>query len=241
MIKGKSIIIFGASGGIGSVLTHVFVEAKANVTLVARNKDKLADLAKDLDETRVLVAPTDATDPEAVEQVFRKTEEEFGSVDAVVIASGSWGKPVSLTTLHAEAVEMARKHFEEHFLILSVVGRVALRHFVMQKGGLLVNLSSHAGSDHTLSGNDTYGPMKAAADALMLRFRSEMKNNGNGVRVTSLVPMIVNTPDTAKALGEDKDKAVQPEEMAQWIIDHFDDSDVPPTVPFHSAVVLKRK
>jgi short-subunit dehydrogenase len=63
MIKDKNIIVIGASGGIGRVVSQTFVDTGARVTLSARTASKLLALQDKLGEAHTLVAPANATDP----------------------------------------------------------------------------------------------------------------------------------------------------------------------------------
>lgn len=237
MITSKSILIIGATGGIGRVLSKVFKEAGASLTISARTEDKLMALREELGNADVFTAPGDASKPEDVERIFRSAIDTYGKVDCVIIAAGTW-KQLSIDNSTQEALDLADSHFKALFLPSLVTGFVAQRIFREQGHGLIVNTSSHAAIRPELQGNLTYGPMKAASRHFMLALRHEL--SGTKVRVTDIEPAIVNTPDTAALLDtqEKRSKAVQPEAIAQWIIDHLDDADIPPTALFDSEITI---
>ena len=87
-MKDKVIVVVGATGGIGSVLTRKLANAGARLVLVARDKDKLVTLAEEL-SGEVAVIPTDITQPEQVDALFAEIIADFGQIDALVNAAGA--------------------------------------------------------------------------------------------------------------------------------------------------------
>ena len=87
-MKDKVIVVVGATGGIGSVLTRKLADAGARLVLVARDKDKLVTLAEEL-SGEVAVIPTDITQPEQVDALFAEIIADFGQIDALVNAAGA--------------------------------------------------------------------------------------------------------------------------------------------------------
>ncbi len=236
-LSGKTIIVIGATGGIGRVCSRVFSEVGANVVLSARNVEKLTAQLETLPSRRTLSVAADASNPADVERIFAEAKKRFGGVDAVLIAAGSW-KQLSVDEPVSEAVALAEAHFHGLFLPSFVVGFVAQKFFREAGNGLIANISSHAAIRPELSGNLTYGPMKAAARQFMLELKHELF--GAGVRVTDLEPAIVNTPEAAALLDtpEKRAQAVQPEEIAAWLIEHLDDPLIPETKLFDSTLVV---
>lgn len=236
-LRNKTIIVIGATGGIGRVCARVFSEAGANVVLSARGEEKLAVLQETLPSKRTLSVPADASNAADIERVFAESKKRFGGVDAVLIAAGSW-KQLSIDASISDALALAENHFHGLFLPSFVVGYVAQKFFQEQGSGLVANISSHAAIRPELSGNLTYGPMKAASRHFMLALKHELF--GAGVRVTDLEPAIVNTPEATALLDtpEKRAQAVQPEAIAVWLIEHFDDPLIPETQLFDSSLVV---
>lgn len=87
-MKNKVIVVVGATGGIGSALTRKAANAEARLVLVARDKDKLANLAEEL-SGEVAIIPTDITKPEQVDALFKQVIVELGQIDALVNAAGA--------------------------------------------------------------------------------------------------------------------------------------------------------
>lgn len=236
-LKGKTVVVVGATGGIGRVLTSEFYSAGANVVLVARTLEKLWNLQSTLGTNRVLTVQTDATVVSDVKSLFQKATKKFGIVDAVVISAGTWER-LSVNNLPEEALESSKKLFQSIFLPSMMVGFVAQEYFRKQGYGLIANISSHAAVRPWLQGNLSYGSMKAAARQYMLALRHELA--GTGVTVTDIQPAIVNTDEAGHLLDTEqkRNKAVQPEEIAMWIAQQIGKKKVPAEKLFDSDVVL---
>lgn len=239
-LKDRVIVVIGASGGIGRVLSRELHRAGAIVVLVARHEDKLKALQKELGQERTIVYPMDAGDPLQVPAMFEGLRQKHNLiVDAIVISAGKW-EQLSINEFPSRAIALAELHFGSIFRPTFVSAYVAQRFFREVAGGkgLIINISSHAAVRPELEGNLTYGPMKAAARHFMLALRNELKDTL--VRVVDLQPAIVNTPDNAKFLDtlEKKLAAVQPEEIAQWIIAHFNDQHILSEKLFDSSLVV---
>ena len=86
----RTIMVIGASGKIGKVLSSYFLAEGANVVISARNPDRLTELKQELDSERVLDIPVDATVPADCEKLFASGQEKFGKIDTVVISAGTW-------------------------------------------------------------------------------------------------------------------------------------------------------
>jgi len=252
-VAGRVVIVVGASGGIGRVLSREFHNAKARVVLAARGVAKLEALATELGVDLSRVAPADACSPCDVSKLFSETKKKLGKVDAVVISTGNWN-PVSIDTNIEDAVARAKNDFQAHFLPIYTVGLCAQRFFRQQSfGGLIVNISSHVTDRADLPGNLSYGPAKAAASRFLNGLRFEIHNDTSRalhnaeanvfvprIRITELRPAIVNTEGNRNILRtkEMQDSAVQPEEISSWLIRHFYDVKLPVSKCFRSKVTV---
>ncbi|AFZ57207.1 SDR family oxidoreductase [Anabaena cylindrica FACHB-243] len=84
----KVIVVVGATGGIGSALSHQLAPTGAKLVLAARDAASLATLANEL-PGEVLSVPTDITQPEQVDALIQKAVDKFGQVDVLVNAAGA--------------------------------------------------------------------------------------------------------------------------------------------------------
>ncbi|MEL7529107.1 MAG: SDR family NAD(P)-dependent oxidoreductase, partial [Pseudomonadota bacterium] len=99
MLSGKTILITGASSGIGAAAARMFAGEGANLVLAARRKDRLEDLRASLPEaaSRINVFAGDVADPEFAENSVAAAMETFGRLDGAFNNAGLLGDmgPVS--------------------------------------------------------------------------------------------------------------------------------------------------
>ena len=83
---GKTVLITGASRGIGKACAVLFAEQGANLILASRSKADLETTATSIakEGQKILVVPTDVTEPSQVKHLFQKIGEEFGGLDVLV-------------------------------------------------------------------------------------------------------------------------------------------------------------
>lgn len=85
----KVVVVVGATGGIGSALTHKLAPTGARLVLAARDSSTLSNLAAQLPQTeQVLTVPTDITDRQQVDVLMEKAIAQFGQIDALVNTAG---------------------------------------------------------------------------------------------------------------------------------------------------------
>ncbi|MFQ5741625.1 MAG: SDR family oxidoreductase, partial [Acidobacteriota bacterium] len=89
-MKGKSVVITGASSGIGRRLAIDLAARQTRLVLAARNRQKLEALAQELggDNGQVIAQPTDVTQPEQCRRLAKTAVEAFGGIDYLVLNAG---------------------------------------------------------------------------------------------------------------------------------------------------------
>jgi len=90
-LKGKNIVITGASGGIGAEIAKLCAESGANLVLLARSVDKLKQLQINLEEyhhIQVDVFKLDVSDTDQIKEVFEQIFEQIGDIDILVNNAG---------------------------------------------------------------------------------------------------------------------------------------------------------
>jgi 3-oxoacyl-[acyl-carrier protein] reductase len=221
-LEGKIIGVAGATGAVAKPMTLALHKAGATVIIFARNMSDLAAMTRTMDE-RVMAVAGDGGKPEDVRRFFAETLERFGRMDAVVTAIG---------THEALGIDATLEEFVESFdnLNKKMLLPGSLINFHAQQvmrgqatGGAIFNISSHAAVRINLEDNVTYGPVKAASTHLMKILNYWVEDPR--VRFFDLQPATVNTLKNAKWLPTEEDRrtAVQPESIAQYVIDHLDD------------------
>ncbi|WP_158796176.1 SDR family oxidoreductase [Pedobacter sp. L105] len=219
-IKGKVVIITGASSGIGEAVAKHLASLGAILSLGARRKEKLDELVKDIKAAggQAQAFVTDVTKREEVEALVKSTVSAFGKVDVLFNNAGLM--PLSkLEELHHEEWEqMIDTNLKG---TLYGIGAV-LPLFKAQKGGHVINVSSVAG--HRVGpGGAVYSATKFAVRALSEGFRQEVKPYN--IRTTIISPGAIKTelPNTItdtqikESMKTVLDKAISPESIARGV------------------------
>jgi NADP-dependent 3-hydroxy acid dehydrogenase YdfG len=187
-IKGKTVIVTGASSGIGEAVAKHLASLGANVSLGARRKDKLDQLVKDIETGggKAAAFETDVTRREQVEALVKGTIGKFGKVDVIFNNAGLM--PLS---------KLENRHFEEWEQMIdtnlkgTLYGIAAvLPYFKKQQSGHIINVSSVAG--HKVNpGGAVYSATKFAVRALSEGLRQEVKDYN--LRTTIISPGAIKT------------------------------------------------
>jgi NAD(P)-dependent dehydrogenase (short-subunit alcohol dehydrogenase family) len=139
-LDGQTVIVTGASSGIGARFARVLHEAGANVVASARRVDRLEALADELD--RVVAVPCDVGDDAACERLVAETLERFGRLDVLVNNAGTTANIPAVD----EPVEEFRRVLDINLTATFVLSRLAARHMIERgEGGSIVNVASILG------------------------------------------------------------------------------------------------
>lgn len=215
-------IIFGATGGTGSVLARSLAEKGWALTLCARNEEKLNALAGELD---ALAVPADATRSADVDAAFKRSAEEYGQPTAAVNAVGSiLLKPGHLTT-DDEWTETIRLNLDTAFFVVRAAARV------MRKGGGSIALLSSAAAQTGLANHEAIAAAKGGV--ISLTRSAAATYAAAGIRVNAVAPGLVDTQMASRITGNPASLKVstglhplgrigKPEDVAsalEWLID----------------------
>jgi len=185
-MTGKSVLITGASKGIGAAAARVFAEAGANVALVARNRDAIADLVGEIGPSAVAI-PCDVSRYWEMEAAIAACHTAFGRLD-VLIGNAGVISPISML---AETEPDAWGHAIDINLKGVFNGmRAALPGMIAQGEGTIITVSSGA-AHNALEGWSAYCASKAGA--AMLTRCADLEARGAGIRVMGLSPGTVAT------------------------------------------------
>ncbi|MBU2929023.1 SDR family oxidoreductase [Winogradskyella psychrotolerans] len=221
-LKDRTIIITGASSGIGEATAKKLASEGANVVLMARSKDKLNTI-KDTIEThggKALVVDGDVTKTSDFENAVSKTVDTFGSVDGLINNAGLM--PLS----YINKLKTEEWHTMVDVNIKGVLNGVAavLPKMIDNKGGDIINVSSMAAHRY-FPGGAVYCATKSAVKMFSEGLRQELTPK-YGINVTSIEPGAVATPLTDTITDEDiKDNmkdmmgmtTLEPEDIANAI------------------------
>lgn len=186
----QTIVITGASSGIGLATARLAAERGAKVLLVSRNEDELRKIVAELGGRGGLAeyAVADVADKEALEAAAAKAREAFGGFDAWVNDAG-----VSVVgEIERIPLEDHRRVFETNYWGVVHGSLIASREF-KGHGGTLVNVGSVL-SDRSLMLQGPYSATKFAVKAFTDALRTELERDGAPVNVTLIKPAGIDTP-----------------------------------------------
>ena len=183
-LAGKSVIVTGASSGIGASTARLLHAAGAHPVLAARRGDRLATLSKELDGA--LAVPTDLTDPAQVRDLAAATLDRHQRIDGLVNNAGA--------SMHGPLDQVDLAEFSQ-ILQLNVVGLLAVTQAVLpamreQGFGRIVNISSGT-TRRVAVGVGAYASTKTAVNMLSAVLRQELADDG--IEVSLLLPSITAT------------------------------------------------
>jgi NAD(P)-dependent dehydrogenase (short-subunit alcohol dehydrogenase family) len=211
-LKDKVVLIAGATGGLGRVVTPMFVKAGAKVVLVARHHDHLEDLAAatGVADTDCLLKDADLRDPAQARDLIVEVISCFGGIDVVVNLVGSWAPGKIATT----SDELWQEQLASNLFSVFHVLREAVPH--ISEGGVIIN----AGNSKPVEGRGgqlAYAVAKGGVHTLTRSLALELKPRG--IRVNAIMPRNINTPGN-RALQPNADPTNWPsaEDVAKVVL-----------------------
>ncbi len=201
-LTGRTVIVTGASSGIGRETAREFAKHGANVVLASRNRDKLEAIAADIGDAATVVT-VDVTDRLSVEALVRRTVEEYDAIDVLINNAG-----VGLFAPIADGnLNNARHLFDVNFWGAVNCIQAVTPYMTSQRRGHIVNVSSVAG--HISPPHmGMYAASKHALAAISDALRVEL--SGKGIGVSTIYPGLTDTSFMENMLQEVEAPAVPP-------------------------------
>ncbi len=218
-LTGQTVMITGASRGIGAAAAHAFAEAGARVALVARSGDALSDLARDLGDA-ALALPCDVASWPDMQAAAAATRDRLGGPDILINNAGVIAPIAHITRADPEAWSQA--------IDINLKGvffgiRAVLPGMRKAGGGTIITISSGAAS-HPIEAWSHYCASKAGA--AMLTRCLDLEERGHGIRAMGLSPGTVAT----QMQRDIKASGINPVSQLNWS-DH-----IPPDWPARTLV-----
>ena len=216
-LRGKRVLITGASSGIGEAGAERFAAEGAEVVAVARRAEVLEALSDRIAEAggTATAIPCDLSDLDAVDELADTVERRLGGVDILVNNAGR-----SIRRPLAESLD--RWHDVERTMVLNYYSPLRLIRglgpgMIARGDGHIINVSTWGvlGEASPLFG--VYNASKAALSAVSRVIETEWSRRG--VRSTTLYYPLVATPMIAPTKDYEGLPALSPTEAAQWMID----------------------
>jgi NAD(P)-dependent dehydrogenase (short-subunit alcohol dehydrogenase family) len=222
-------IVTGAAGGIGRAMVRGLLAAGIRVAGVDRDRWPLEALAASAREQgkadNLLTIEVDLTRDTAAADITNATRARFDKVDILVNNAGigpgsirpdSWQRPLKFWEI---TPDQWRRFVAVHTTAPLALTNAVVPEMMRQGWGRIVNITTSLGTMIN-AGSPTYGPSKAALEALSAIMAKDL--DGTGVTVNVLVPGgVTNTPMISDEAGFDRGQLIQPEVMAPplvWLV-----------------------
>ena len=199
LLEGKTVIITGASRGIGKGIAEVFAKQGANIAFTYRSSDEKAKALEDelsANGCKVKGYKSDASNFEAAQQLAVDVLEEFGSIDVLVNNAG--------ITKDGLLMRMSEDDFDRVMDInmksVFNMTKAVLRPMLKQRKGSIINMSSVVGVKGN-AGQANYSASKAAINGFTKSTALEL--GSRNIRCNSIAPGFIETEMT-DALGEEQ-------------------------------------
>ena len=204
-VAGKTVVITGASRGIGAEAAGVFAAAGANVVLIARTSDAIENLAAEIGEQAIALT-CDVASYASVEGAIAKAKETFGSVDILINNAGVI-EPIA---------HLASADPDEWGTVIDINLKGV---FNGMRAVLPMMIASGGGSILTISSGAALGPVEAwshycasKAAVKMLTECVHKENGADGIRAIGLSPGTVAT----QMQVEIKASGINPVSQLDW-------------------------
>ena len=212
-LRGKRVLVTGASSGIGAAGAELFGAEGCEVVLVARREDLLAEVVDRITDAggTASAIPCDLSDLDAVDALA----EEVGAVDILVNNAGrSIRRPLaeSLDRWHDVERTMTLNYFSPLRLIRGLAPGM-----IERRDGHIINVATWGVFSEASPLFGVYNASKSALSAVSRVIETEWA--AQGVHSTTLYYPLVATPMIAPTKAYDGLPALTPEEAGQWMID----------------------
>ena len=189
-VEEQTVVITGASSGIGLTTARKAAERGARLVLAARSEDALRQLTDEITRNggQAIYVVADVSKQDDVREIAQKAQDAFGGFDTWINNAGVfiYGK------LEDIPIEDMRKLFETNVWGLIYGSLEAVKH-LKQRGGALINIGSVV-SDRSLLLQGIYSASKHAVKGFTDALRMELEHEGAPVSVTLVKPSAIDTP-----------------------------------------------
>ncbi len=220
-LEDKTILITGASQGIGAAAARAFAEYPVKLALLARSEQHIKALADELSQkpdVEALAIPADVAKPDDIRRAVAQARKAFGPIDILVNNAGvGMSSPVGETDY-----EKGHQLFEINYWGAIRMTEAVLPEMRQRRDGLIINISSIVGR-RAMPGISVYCASKFALNAFSESIRVELKKDN--VRVVSFYPGVTTTnfgdnlltgPNTIE--GKGRAKVTSAEDVGRAIV-----------------------
>ena len=199
----KTVLITGATSGIGLGCARKFAENGDRLILTGRNEQRLTEIRKELTEkgTQVVTMAFDVRDSKKAQQLMSQLPQEWQDIDVLV---NNAGLALGLEPEYEGNLEDWEIMIDTNIKGLLTMTRLVVPGMVQRNRGHIINIGSVAG-DAAYAGGNVYCATKAAVKALTDGLRIDVANTA--IRVTNLKPGLVETNFSNVRFHGDEERA----------------------------------
>ena len=201
----KTVLITGATSGIGLATARVFASHKYRLIVTGRRAEKLSDLKKELSESfacQILTLCFDVRDRSACEKTLASLDSNWRSIDILI---NNAGLAKGLDPIHEGRWSHWEQMIDTNIKGLLHMTKLVSKGMVERGNGHIINLCSTAGKEVYPKGG-VYCATKHAVDALTRAIRLDLYKHG--IRVSQVAPAHVEETEFAKVRFDgDSEKA----------------------------------
>ena len=191
--KGKTVLVTGASSGIGQGMARLFAKLGYNLAICARRSERLEQLKTDLlnsyPDIKVEYRVLDVAEYESIFDVFQDFKKEFGHIDRIVVNAGVGES----RRIGKGGFDINRRTAEINFVSALSQCEAAMQIFREQNNGHLVVISSMSAMRGLPGYITTYSASKAAIAHLAEGIRADMLVSKLPIQITTIYPGYIRT------------------------------------------------
>lgn len=200
----KTVLITGATSGIGRSCAYKFAENNHNLILTGRREDRLQDIANDLiskNKISILTLCFDIRNREEVKNAVESIPDEWKNINILI---NNAGLAVGLNPVHSGDIDDWDRMIDTNVKGLLYLSRNIIPLLISSGSGHIINVGSIAGKEVYPNGN-VYCATKFAVDAITKAMRIDLVKEG--IRVTQIAPGAIETEFSIVRFKGDKEKA----------------------------------
>ena len=198
----KTILITGATSGIGLATAKKFANEKNQLILCGRRQHKLDEISNEISKiTNVITLRFDVSNKKEVNKVLENIPKEFSSIDILI---NNAGNAHGLDTIQEGSLDDWDNMIDSNVKGLLYVSRVIIPKMIEQNSGHIINIGSLAGREVYEKGN-IYCATKHAVNAISKAMRIDL--NKTGIKVSEINPGLVETDFSNVRFKGDSDRA----------------------------------
>lgn len=227
-VSGKVVAITGGAQGIGKCTAAALIRRGARVAVGDLNRELAEATATELGGNCVAFE-LDVTSRQSFERFLAGSEKELGPTDVLINNAGIM--PLNMLADEPDEIAKLQVDINIHGVIFGT--KLAIERMVPRGSGHIVNIASQAGKAG-FPGGATYCATKHAVVGLSEAARGELRDTG--VEVSVVMPAVVNT-ELGSGLHETRVKKLEPEEVAEAIVEAIETNRFDVWVPKNTAAI----